>query len=118
MGFYDEMQETASGILSEFKQGSILLIKPGAETGDPWKPTIAAGTSTALDGSASGPAHKYVTGGIAVQGDVQVTCAVPAVTPEITDSVSIDGKLFKIVHVAAIPAAGTPVVYNLICRAG
>jgi hypothetical protein len=119
MGFYDEMQEIASDLLSEFDQGGIYLVQIGAATGNPWEtnPPIE-GAPVKLDGVAVGVSKRYVDKGLAVATDKQVTMAVIATEPTMKDYVKINGERLKIVHVAKIPEAGTPVSIVLICRKG
>lgn len=117
MGFYDEMRDTASEILSEFAQGAINLVKAGNKTGDPWKPTTGTPTTVPLKATAKGVALKYISSGVAVAGDVMVTASANSeAVPDMADSVTIDGVRFKIVSIERVPAAGTTVVYILICR--
>lgn len=118
MGFYDEMQAIGTELLTEFNQGSIVLMKRGVASGPAWSPTHAADTPTPLKGGVKGVSFQYVQKGLAIESDKQVTCAIPTVMPTMEDYLSIDGVRFKIVHIAKIPEAGTPVVLNIVCRAG
>lgn len=119
MGFYDEMQEIASDLLSEFDQGGIYLVQIGSATGNPWEQnTPIEGSPVKLDGVASGVSKRYVDKGLAVATDKQITVAVPAVTPTMKDYVTIKGERLKVVHIAYIPEAGTPVSLVMICRKG
>lgn len=119
MGFYDEMQEIASDLLNEFDQGGIYLVQIGAATGNPWatNPPIES-APIKLNAVASGVSKRYIDKGLAVATDKQVTIAVPSVEPTMKDFLIINSERLKIVHVAKIPEAGTPVSYVLICRKG
>lgn len=116
MTFYDEMQSLATNLLTEFKQGTIVLVSvtPGSGSiDDPGTPTE---TPYTLKAAASGPSAKFINAGIAETSDVQIVCAVPSVVPNIKDFVTIDGVRYKIIHVEPKPRAGTPVAYLLIVR--
>jgi hypothetical protein len=117
MGFYEEMQDIATGLLTEFKQGVVVLNKAGATSGSAWKPTPGAQTNITLFATVSGVSKKYVDKSLAIATDKQIICAVPSVAPTMADSVTIDGKSHKIVHIEPRPAAGTPAAYILIVRA-
>lgn len=118
MGFYDEMAEIASEVLSEFKQGTISLITRAAPTGNAWNPTPGAETTITLDAVANGISARYLSTGLYVASDKVVISAVPSVVPKITDAVLIDGVRYNILAVETKPEAGTPVVYVMICRRG
>ncbi len=120
MTFYEEMRDVAAEILTEFKQGVIQLvtITPGAGPAhDPGAPTE---TPVTLVGAvARGIKFKYVSMGLGVASDMQVTHSVQeGATPAINGFVLIDGVKFKIVNVVDIPGAGTVVVHTLIVRKG
>jgi hypothetical protein len=54
-----------------------------------------------------------IDGTLILAGDLMVTCAVPAVVPDISDVVVIDGVDHAVKRVEAIPAAGTAAAYKL-----
>lgn len=121
MTFYEEMQGIASGILAEFKQGTVTLQKtvPGApDPATPWLPgapttethDLEATVSTAYVENASAA---YQDGSLIEMSDLIVTCAVPPVAPSLDDGIIIDGKPHTIKQINAIPAAGTPVAFKI-----
>ncbi len=119
--FYAEMQGIASGILAEFKQGTITLSRtPTAapETETPWEPGAPTTTTYTLDAVARGAnqteiGSAYTNGTLVLASDLVVTCAVPEVEPQMTDAVTIDGREYVIKGISRKPAAGTPVAYAL-----
>lgn len=115
--FYTEMQNVASEVLGEFKQGVITLTQstPGAGPADnPGAPTTVTHT---LDAVVKGASFKYVSMGLALASDMIVTAAVIAgVTPKKDDVITIDGKKYKVVQDVSAPAAGTRAVWKLIVR--
>lgn len=120
MSIYDEMQTIAKEILTdpEFKQGviSYIAMTPGAgPVDDPGNPIE---TTYELPGAvARGVQFRYVSEGLAVSSDKQVTMPVDSrFIPNGTGFMLIDGERYKIVQVMNKPAAGTPVVHILIVR--
>lgn len=129
MGLYDDMQAVAREVLTDpdFNQGIIkyIGITPGAGPVD--DPGPSTPTPFTLAGAvASGVWMKYVNMNLAVATDLQVVMSVDTrFTPDMTDMVDIEKppgsgtfKRHKIVSVIQTPAAGTPVTYTLIVRAG
>jgi hypothetical protein len=113
MGFYDEMQDMASEMLAEFKQGTVTLtreeeIGPGP---NPWDPPVTAPVTYVLDAAVRRVAQKYVDGTLIIATDNQVTFAVPAIVPAMTDTLTIDGVVQVMKALRPIPAAGTVVAY-------
>jgi hypothetical protein len=109
MGFYDEMQDMASEMLAQFAQGTVTLtreeeIGPGP---NPWDPPV----TYVLDAAVRRVAQKYVDGTLIVATDNQVTFAVPAIVPAMTDTLTIDGVVQVMKDLRPIPAAGTVVAY-------
>lgn len=125
MGFYDEMQATAAGLLAEFKQGTVTLtrIAPGvSDPATPWIPGAPTETPYDLDATV-GAAYvdnasaTYDDGSLILASDLIVTCAVPPIVPQMTDAISIDGKGYAIKRIVALPAAGVPAAYKISVRA-
>lgn len=118
MAFYEDMQNIASNLLTEFKQGVIEYgrLTPGAgPADDPGASSIAWQT---LKGAvARGVSQKYIALSLAVATDKQITMSAELV-PDIRDKARIDGEELKIVHIVARPAAGTVAAYTLIVRKG
>ncbi len=119
MSIYDELQPIASGLLAEFKQGVIKLIKVTAGTGPADEPGTPTETTTTLDAVSKGVSFKYVQNGFAVASDLMVTAAVVAgITPDMKDFLEIDSVRYKIIAILPAPAAGTKVVWKFIVRKG
>lgn len=118
MTFYQEMQDIATNLLTEFNQGVIEygVITPGGGPVDNPGPSVT--TWTTLKGAvAKGVSEKYVRLSLAVATDLQVTMMVTAgIVPDMKDMVRIDGVQSKIVAIAPKPAAGTVAAYILIVR--
>lgn len=114
MGFYDEMQDMASELLAEFKQGSVQLRKLTAGASDPdtpWEPGTETTATYELDATVSRVQQKYVDGSLIIESDNQVTFAVPEVVPDQNDILVIDGVEHSMKDLRAIPAAGTTVAW-------
>lgn len=123
MSFYDEMQELAGSILSEFKQGSVKLIHyKETNNGTLDEPSDLRETIYNLDATVSGVSYKYLINSYAVASDLTVTAGViKGVTPTINDFIEIEGVRHKIIRdISAAPnaATGKPVVWRFICRKG
>lgn len=123
MTLYDDMQAVASGLLAEFKQGSIAYIRVTPGNGPADNPGPSVENSFALDATARGVKFKYVQSGLALATDEQVTAAVhPALADDFAAEtvmrgfVTIDGQRRKIVQAIAKPSAGTPAAFVLIVR--
>lgn len=119
MAFYDEMQNIATGLLTEFNQGVIEYgrITPGS--GPDYNPGPSTIVWTTLKGAtARGVSQKYVSLSLAVATDKQVVMVADQLVPDIKDKVRIDGVELKIVHIDPKPSAGTVAAYILIVRKG
>lgn len=119
MAFYDDMQNIATELLTEFKQGKIEYgqLTPGAGPADnPGPSTIA--WQTLKGATARGVSQKYVSLSLAVATDKQVIMLANQIVPDVRDSVRIDGEELKLVHIIPRPAAGTVAAYTLIVRKG
>ena len=125
MGFYDEMQAVAAGLLAEFKQGVVMLMQMTPGTPDPatpWIPGEPTETTYELDATVSAAyvnnaSATYEDGSLILASDLIVTCAVPPVAPQMGDRLAIDGRSYSIKQVNALPAAGTPAAYKIFVRA-
>ena len=123
MAFYDDMQELASSILKDFKQGSVKLIHyESAEGGTLDEPSELTETVYNLDATVSGVSYKYLINSYAVASDLTVTASViKGVQPTINDFIEVEGVRHKIIRdISAAPNAanGKPVVWRFICRKG
>lgn len=119
MTFYEEMQNVASGVLKEFKQGVIHYVKMVPGNGPPDNPGPATPQAIEVDAVAKGVSYKYVRDSVALSTDLTVTMAVRSgIVPNMRDFIDIDGKRFKIVQDISVPAAGTRAVWKFIVRKG
>lgn len=112
--FYDEMQEFASEMLGEFKQGVVAIsrtVTAPADPSTPWIPGAPTTTVYPLDAVVRRVSQKYVDGTLIVATDNQITFAVPVVVPAMTDMLIIDGAELVMKDLRPIPPAGTPVAY-------
>lgn len=116
-GFYDDMADMVQGLLlpdaeGGLGQGTVMLKRtattPGAESWDPPSETV---TSYPLKAAVRRVYTKYVDGTLILATDNQITFAVPAVTPLLTDTLSIDGKDHAMKDLRPLPGAGTVAAY-------
>lgn len=125
MTFYDDMQNVASDVLKDFKQGTIKYIEVVPGSGDADDPGAATENVFTLDGAARGVASKYVDNSLILATDLQVTASVKAVnssnvvvdlTPENNGFIEIDAIRHKIVKIMKKPEAGTTVAIVFVVR--
>lgn len=121
MGFYDEMAamsrdllkpDTAGGLGST--AGSIVLKRsvPGTPNpAEPWVPVAPVVTQEVLKAHSFGVPQKFVDGVTILTGDQYVISAVPMIDwrqgSGIVVTIEIDAKVWQVVGVTDIPAAGT-----------
>ncbi|TIP70577.1 MAG: hypothetical protein E5X53_26300 [Mesorhizobium sp.] len=118
--FYDEMQEFASEMLGEFKQGIVTLtrtVTTPADPSTPWIPGEPVTTVYPLDAIVKRLHQRYEGGVLIIETGDMVTFAVPAVVPALTDQLVIDGVERAITDLTPIPAAGQPVAWKAWCAA-
>jgi hypothetical protein len=115
---YGRMQGTATRLLTRFAQGEVVLTRTETvpDPDEPWLPGESTTTSYQLKATVSGVAAKLVDGATILATDQQIICAVPAIEPQPTDAVTIDGKSVTIVRVDKLPGAGVTAAYRLIVR--
>lgn len=111
---YSDLQTLTSGLLKQFRQGTIEYVELTPGSGPIDEPGPAVETVTTLDGAARGVAFKYVQGGLASSADLQATVAVPSVPVRGSGFIRVDGVRYKIKQILPKPAAGTPVSLTLI----
>ena len=116
MGFYDEMADVVTEILSDpdFKQGTVYLIKTTrgvSNIATPWLPAAETTQQIELDSVTRRVDERYVDGSTILMTDNMVTFAVPSVTPSMTDRLMVDGRIYLMKGLVQVPAAGTPVAY-------
>jgi hypothetical protein len=117
MSFYQEMQNIASGLLGEFKQGVIEYIEtvPGDGPADnPGEPTFVA---TPIDAVMRGVNIAFVDNTTIKVTDLQTVFSVRSIAnPTIDGFIMADGIKYKIIQLQAIPPAGIPVAWRAIVR--
>lgn len=119
MTFYDEMQNIASDVLKEFKQGTISYVELVPGSGPVDNPGPSTRVLHALDAVSRGVSYKYVKDGLALSTDLTVTAAVKSgLVPSPKGFIRIDGIDYKIVQDISVPAAGTRAVWKWIVRKG
>ena len=119
MTFYSDMQKVASSVMSDFKQGTVKLVKIAAGTGPAYDPGTPIRVEHDLDATVSGISFQYQQEGFSTSTDLQVIAAVlDGITPTLNDFVKIDGIEHKIVRDLTVPSAGTKVVWKFIVRKG
>lgn len=123
MNFYQDMQNIASSLLKEFKQGSVKLIQLTESVNENSldEPELVEKTYN-LNATVSGVNYKYLINSYAVASDLTVTAGViPNVNVTINDFIDIDGvrhKIIRDISPAPTSASGKPVVWRFICRKG
>ena len=119
MTFYEDMQELAGNLLSEFDQGGINLVQLTAGAGtddDPGDPTEVVHE---LSATARGVSFKYVQSGFALSTDLEVTAAViPDIEISPNDFIRILGVDYKIIKDISVPSVGTIAAWKFIVRKG
>ena len=123
MGFYDEMQQIASSVLKDFKQGVVKLhhFEQG-QGGTLDEPAAPVEKVYELDATIDGVSYKYLLESFAAASDITVTAGViKGVKIGLDDFIEINGQQYKILRdVSPAPTAvnGQPIVWRLICRKG
>lgn len=118
MGFYDDMQDIATELLTEFNQGNISGTVV-VSSGPAWKPTGNTPFSFDFKGVAKGVSTKYIMRGLALEGDMEITVAVvPGMSPNDMPllTFNLDSGDYKVISFEQIPANGTPVAWKFIAR--
>lgn len=115
--FYRDLQNVASDVLGQFKQGSIeyIAVTPGNGPRDNPGPSQEA-VPRPIDAVARGVSFKYVDGANIVTTDLQITMPGGGVVPAMGGFIRVDGVRHKIISVLAKPAAGVPVAWVVIFR--
>lgn len=123
--FYEELRDGfAKDIVADFNTGAVVLVKPQAliETEDPLNPYSGAGPAlrTPRNAIVMGFADKDIDGGRIIAGDRRVLIDAAdfndANSPASTDLIEIDGRMHAVVDLAAVPAAGSAVIYIMQAR--
>ena len=114
--FYQEMQDVATGLLAEFKQGVVELVKVTKGAGPGYNPGTPTEVKHIINSTASGVDKKYINGTSIIQTDLQVIAPVSDIIPEMQDKIDLDGKRCEIVAIMPIPPIGVTVVNIIIVR--
>lgn len=115
--FYRRLQGTASKLLNQFQQGTIIYRQPGTTSGPAFDPVITDPVDHELDATANGVSQEYVDGTQVLATDKEITAAVFAVTPDSSGELVVDGQVLQIVRLWQVPAAGVVVAWKFIARA-
>jgi len=117
--FYAEMQEMATELLTEFKQGTVILrrISKVSNPETPWIKPVETPTDYPLNAIVKRMHQRYENGALIVETGDMVTFAVPAVEPLNTDKMVFGGNVRTITNITPIPPEGTVVAYKAWCAA-
>jgi DNA-binding phage protein len=128
MGFYEEMSQMSKDLLKPDSQGGlgqrvITLTRETSETNEaqPWLGDVITTQTEELLAVAFGAA-KYADGETILATDIKVTAAIPTIPYRLDDGsnptfkITIDGRIYSVVDVKAIPDAGTPAAVVFIIR--
>lgn len=118
VGFYDEMQEVATELLTDLAQGVVQLKRITTADPDPatpWIPGAATATTYPLRAAVRRLHQRYEGGVLVVETGDLVTFAVPEVMPVLTDRLVIDGAERVITSLTPIPGAGTVAAWKAWC---
>lgn len=126
MGFYDDMQGIATGLLRDFKQGTIRAIKLTKGNGPPQNPGAPTEVATTIPGATASSTFsvnaanaKFSPNTLIQSGDIMVVAEAPTVLPlgiELTDFIEIDGTRYRIIVISKTPAAGVTVTFTFFVR--
>lgn len=111
--FYQEMQDTATELLTEFNQGVIQFI-PVIDGANDWD-AKTEGTAINISATVKGAASKYWSD-LITQSDLEVTSAVFSQIPKMDGLISIDGSKKQIIQIDPIPAAGITVAWRIFVK--
>lgn len=113
MSFYDEMQDTATELLTEFKQGTIVY-RSGTAGTNPWEPVTYTDTPV-IGGTVKGVSQRYVTD-LVTTSDLHAILPIFGVTPTNAGRLVIDNVERQIISVQPSPAAGTVVSWHVFVK--
>lgn len=113
---YGRMQGTATRLMERFRQGTIQLKRVTLGTPpNEWTPAPETVETWPLSAAVKRMHQRYEYGVLIVETGDMVTFAVPAVQPQITDKLVIDGAERVITNLTPIPPAGTVVAWKAWC---
>jgi hypothetical protein len=115
--FYGDLAVTISGLLADKSQATMYLVKSeDSNTSAPYDLSDPTEYIYDFDGVAFAVDAKMVDGTLIQAGDLKVYANIGGETPETGDFWEIGETRYTIVDARQIPAAGTPVVNELIIR--
>ena len=118
MGFYEDMQAIATGVLTQFKTGKVEYLpisRVGGTIDEPGAP--ASVTKITIPGATvTGVSNQYVDGSDVISTDLQCVASVIPGGYDIRGMIFADDVQLKIIKILPKPAAGTPVAIVLILR--
>ena len=124
MSFYQNMADTAYKMLA-LKGQSLTFSRRESTSFDPILgkddtadvlAAIGQGTQFTVVGAAFSYKTREVDGVHVQTGDIRLIVNAMTTPPIISDHVSIDGDLYRVMRVESINPAGTPVIYKLQLR--
>ena len=115
MSLYDDMRGIATELLTEFKQGSMVLLQYTPASGPPHNPGKPSWLRLPFNGTANG-VSEYMLQDTLVQSSDRVVNMPAAIVPTVKDRIEIDGVGYQIIKVTPKPAAGDPVVWQVVVR--
>lgn len=119
MTVYYDLQKEAKGLLVEFNQTDIKLVRIDAGSGDEDEPGTPVETLYQLHGTVSGVTNKYLDSGFITSDDLIVTCTpLDGVIVGEGDFIDLDGQRHKILRDVSVPPFGTKIVWKFIVRKG
>ena len=113
--FYAEMRGIATELLTEFKQGSMALLQYTPASGPPHNPGKPTWARLPFDGTANG-VSAYMLQDTLVQSSDRVVIVPADIVPTVKDRIEIDGVGYQIIKVTPKPAAGNPVLWQVVVR--
>ena len=115
MSIYDDMQGLAAGLLGEFDQGGLALSVETPGTGPAYNPGPSTWADTNFTGTCQGVNESLLADSMVQASDLLVT--MPGhLLPAMNNRVKINGVYHSIVKIMQKPAAGVPVVWQVVCR--
>lgn len=109
---YASIAAEVAAAMDEVSQGHVVLkrVTVGTPPND-WTEGEKTVETWPLKATVRTVSQKYIDGTLIIAGDRQVTFAVPATVPLMSDLLAIDGADHVMKDLRAVPGAGTPVMY-------
>lgn len=115
--FYSDLQANAAALLLEKSMGTMYLIKyEDSNASAPYDLSTGQEYIYNFEGVAFPIESKYVDGTMIQAGDVKVIADIGGETPKTGDFWEIGETRYTIVDARQIPAAGTPIINEMIIR--